>query len=917
MSLIVKVAVAVALASAALWSAATVPVAPPAPVPALWADSAPLAGRVADTLSADAALGQLVAARSDAPGLDEMVRRGHVGRVQVSGGAVEAHLTRVRGWQASAPLPVMVATGEGSELALPFGGAPALTPAGALAAAGRADLAYLTGRAAGDAAADLGVQSPGTPLALGAGTSPFGVLPGGPIPQSLARGLRESHVLPSAALLDDIGLQALDALGRAGLMEVRMVIDSDDDLARVAAVKDQPGFAGLVQVEVAPDAAGAVQAVRAGADVVLSDAPAVVLDSLRRAVASGRLPQSRVKTSATRVLSAKAWAGLALAPPTRGAGDQSPSRQLSPWRPPSSALLHRADLLRDEAARAAVTVLQPDGGPLPLVGASAPASALVLLLDPSADPDAGAVFLQTLSGSLAPRLVRVVRLGLGMPAADYDQALAVAESAGTVVVAALPDADGDLAPRHLAFLRRLEGRPPAVGVALGSARLAAGLGETASTVVAHDESPAAQRAAAYAVTGQIDVGGRLPLSVAGVGTAGDGVRMRQQALRPGGPEEAGLDPDAAARIDAVMERAVREGAFPGAAVAVGRDGVLLRLEGYGRLSRTGAAVTAETPYDLASLTKVVGTTAAAMRLVERGDLDLDERVTTYLPGYRSLGKDAVTVRQLLAHTAGHRAWYPFWSHGIASREDALEFIYADTLQYRPGARSRYSDFDMILLGEVIQKVAGGDLGEVFQDEVFEPLGMAHTGFRPVGAVDRAVAPTEDDRAFRGRTLQGEVHDEAAAVMGGVAGHAGLFSTAGDLARFAFMLANGGAANGTRLFRRTTLERFTEPVRLQSTYPTGLGWMVNSGRGNSAAGTMGPRTFGHTGYTGTSIWIDPDQRTFVVLLSNRVHPSRRNRRIREVRPALADALVEAIRTPPGQPSLGWGFGPVPPDLPPTD
>ena len=922
MSFVAKVAVATALAAAALWAPAAVPAAPPPSAPAAWADGAALARRVADTLSTEAALGQLVAARADAHGLDAMVRRGQVGRVVVAGGDAEAHLARLRAWQAAAPLPVMFSTAPGETGALPFEAAPAAASAAMLGAAGRPDLAFLTGKALAEAASGLGVQSPGTALALGAGASPFGPIPGGPVEQALARGLRDGGVLPAAQILDDSGLAALDALADAGLMEVRLAVSTGDDVERIRQVKARGAFGGLVQAEVDAQAVGAVDAVRAGADGVLSDAPAVVLDSLRAAVASGRLDRARVHASAVRVLSAKAWSGLALAPRPRrsgaGDGDAGPAVRIEPGRAPSAALRHRAGLLRGEVSRRAVTVLQGDGGPLPAVARAVPPSTFVVLLDPGADGDAGLVFANTLATGLAPAgRAGYARLGLGLDAGRYDDARAAAAAADLVVLAALPDADGRLAARHRAFVQELGRERPTVVVALGPPALAAGLERPDALVVAYDDSPDAQRAAAFALTGQTDVSGRLPWGVAGLAASGDGVRLRQQALRPGAPEEAGLDAETADRVDAVMERAVRSGAFPGAAVAVGRDGVLVRLRGYGRLTRGGAGVTPETPYDLASLTKVVGTTAAAMRLVEDGRLDLDATVTSYLPRYRSLGKDRVTVRQLLSHSAGHRAWYPFWSHGVATRDGVLDFIYADTLQYRPGARSRYSDFDMILLGEVVERVTGRPLADVFQDQVFGPLGMAQTGFRAVGAVDRAVAPTEADRAFRGRTLQGEVHDEAASVMGGVAGHAGLFSTASDLARFAFVLADGGAGYGTRLFRRTTLDQFVRPVRLESTYPTGLGWMVNAGRGNSAAGSQfGPRSFGHTGYTGTSIWVDPDQGLFVVLLSNRVHPSRANRRIRDVRPALADAVAGAVTAPPGRPERGWGFGPLPDDLPPV-
>ncbi|MGB3542533.1 serine hydrolase domain-containing protein, partial [Rubrivirga sp.] len=366
-------------------------------------------------------------------------------------------------------------------------------------------------------------------------------------------------------------------------------------------------------------------------------------------------------------------------------------------------------------------------------------------------------------------------------------------------------------------------------------------------------------------------------------------------------------------IDGVLEAAVRDGAFPGGAVAVGRDGVLLRLRGYGTLTPGGSRVTPETAYDLASLTKVVGTTAAAMQLVEDGELDLDAEVVQYLPRYRGLGKEFVTVRQLLEHSAGHRAWYPFHANDRLDRRAALDFIYADTLRYPPGTRSRYSDFDMIVLGEVLEAVAERPLDQLLDEQVFAPLGMNQTGFREVGVVDPAAAPTETDSFWRGRTLQGEVHDEAASVFGGVAGHAGLFSNASDLSRFAFVLSNGGRGYGTRLFHRATLDSFTRHVRLRSTYPTALGWMVNAGRGNTSAGALSARAFGHTGFTGTSIWIDPETRLFVVLLTNRVHPTRRNRQIRDVRTSLANEVANAVRTPSGMAHTAWGFGPVPDDL----
>ena len=539
MSMIVKVAVAAALALAALWTATAVPVAPPPAAPAPWADGAVVARRVVDTLSTEAALGQLVAAPQTAPGLDDLVRQGRVGRVVVGGGGTESHLARVRAWQRSAPLPLLLATSGGPGVGVGPDDGPPLAGASMLGAAGRPDLAFLTGKAAAMAAVALGVQAPGTPVVLGAGASPFGPVPGGPVERALVRGVREGGALPAARLADDVGLTALDGMAEAGLMEIRVVVASGADVERIGAAK-RGAFTGLIEAEVDAQATRAVDAVRAGADVVVSSAPAAVYDSLRQATADGRLTAERVRASAVRVLSAKAWAGLSLAPRRRGTGDGGGRAvQIDPWRPVPAALRHRAELLLAESARSAVTVLQGERGPLPLVGDRAPGSTFVVVLDPGLDDDAGLGFVNTLGTALAPHRASYMRLGLGDADDRYRQALAASRDADLVVLAALPDGDGRLAPRHRAFAESLGDRRPIVLVAFGEPTMTAGLGDLDAVAVAYGDSEPAQRAAAAAVAGQVSVTGRLPWAVAGVGGTGDGARWRQQALRLGEPEEAG------------------------------------------------------------------------------------------------------------------------------------------------------------------------------------------------------------------------------------------------------------------------------------------------------------------------------------------------------------------------------------------
>jgi CubicO group peptidase (beta-lactamase class C family) len=352
-------------------------------------------------------------------------------------------------------------------------------------------------------------------------------------------------------------------------------------------------------------------------------------------------------------------------------------------------------------------------------------------------------------------------------------------------------------------------------------------------------------------------------------------------VRPGGFGEA----------DRLLDDFRARRAFPGGVLAVGYRGALVHLHPFGRLTydANAPAVTAGTLYDLASLTKVVATTTMAMILVDEGKLDLDQRVQTYLPGFQGPGKEAVTVRHLLTHSSGLDATAPLYKE-LSGKEAFVERIERMDLVYPPGSRSLYSDLGIILLGEILEKVAGQPLEAFVRERVFAPLAMRHTMFRPPAELRPRIAPTEVD-PWRGRLVQGEVHDENAFAMGGVAPHAGLFSTAGDLARFAQMLLNGGTLDGRRIVSGETVELFTRRTEIPGS-DRALGWDTKSAEGS--AGTLfSPRSFGHTGFTGTSMWIDPARQLYVILLTNRVHPTRDNQLIREARPAVADAVVRAL------------------------
>lgn len=344
-------------------------------------------------------------------------------------------------------------------------------------------------------------------------------------------------------------------------------------------------------------------------------------------------------------------------------------------------------------------------------------------------------------------------------------------------------------------------------------------------------------------------------------------------------------------IARVLDRALADSTFPGAISVVGtRDGALTSYA-VGRIDWPAVSPVPDerTLWDLASLTKVVGMTTAMMQLVEQGRVDLDAPVVRYLPAFVGEGKERVTIRHLLTHSSGLPSWRPL--HKEATTADtALAIIFATPLDTVPGARMVYSDLGAILLGKVVERVSGEPLDVYVTHHVTGPLGMTSTMYRPDASLRERVAPTEFD-PWRQRHIRGEVHDENAYMLGGVSGHAGLFSTAADLTRFARMLLGGGMLDSVRILRPATIAQFTT-VQDPGLSHRALGWETPTGQ-NSAGRRMSARAFGHTGFTGTSLWIDPERGAFVLLLTNRVNPTRQNTRIGLVRVALADAAMAAL------------------------
>ncbi len=370
-------------------------------------------------------------------------------------------------------------------------------------------------------------------------------------------------------------------------------------------------------------------------------------------------------------------------------------------------------------------------------------------------------------------------------------------------------------------------------------------------------------------------------------------------LRDAAPEAAGFDPERLQHAADLLETAVDDGVTPGGVLLVARRGAVVLERGAGRLTydEGSPAVTPSTIYDLASLTKVIATTTLMMRRVEAGALDLDATAASYLPELEESPVGGATLRDLLAHSSGLPCCTELFrdvGEGLdrgEARARYLKHIAGTELEVGRRQRAIYSDLGVLLLGEILERGSNRGLAVLVEDEVLEPLGLADTGYVPLEELRERIAPTEFD-SWRGRLPHGEVHDENTLALGGIAPHAGLFGSARDVAAFGQAILNGGAYGGQRLANAKTVSLFTRRAELVPGSSRALGWDTPSNP-SSAGRYFSSRSFGHTGFTGTSLWIDPELDLIVVLLTNRVHPTRDNIAIRRLRPAIHDAVVLAI------------------------
>jgi beta-glucosidase-like glycosyl hydrolase/CubicO group peptidase (beta-lactamase class C family) len=667
-------------------------------------------------------------------------------------------------------------------------------------------------------------------------------------------------------------------------------------------LRDDLGFEGLIVTD-ALNMQGvtknfgvgetAVRALEAGADVLLmSENPRLARAAVMEALETGRLDEAQITASVRRVLETKQELGL------------HEERLVDLPSVPETVAGPRHQVLSDAVARASVTLLRNDGGLVPMVP-PARHDVLAVTLTNGESLDTGRPFRRHLARGPAVASMDTHHLNARSDSIDYAEALDAIEGRDVVVVSTfLPvrswTGQIGLPKPQKAFLDSLLASDTRVAMAsFGNPYVSGAVdGRPDAYLAAYGTDAPSQTAAAQALIGRSPTPGRLPVTIPGEHAFGDGMSRPQVAPRRDVPEAAGMDEERLRRVDSLLEASIVDRAFPGAAVAVGRGQTITRLEGTGYYSYDERReVTPRTRYDLASLTKVVATTTAAMKLYESGRLDLDAPVTRYLPDFGQNGKQAVTIEQLLTHSSGLKPYLAPDERG-PSADAIVDTIMAEPLQYEPGTESDYSGLGMVTLMRVVETITGQDFARYCEQAIFEPLGMTDTGFHPADTLASDVAPATDTT---GTLIQGTVHDPMARAMGGTSGNAGLFSTADDLARFASMLVNNGRIYGRPFLEPETIDRFTRRADVPES-TRALGWDTRSEEGYSSAGeAFGPQSFGHTGYTGTSMWIDPEANVYAILLTNRVYPDDTDSQIREVRPQFADIVHRSIVGPP-QPLL---------------
>ncbi len=865
-----------------------------------------------------------------------------VGGFYFSHGNVYGFAANANALQSEAKIPLLISADFEWGTGMRIQEATTFPRAMALGAARDTNLAYEMGRAVAREARALGVHqiysptvdinnNPKNPVINTRSFSEDPKLVSG-LARAMIRGMHEEHVISTAKHFPGHGDTEIDThldlptlhfprerfdtlelvpfrdLISNGVMSVMVAhihssaYDASDSIPATASVnvttgllKDQLNFGGLVVTDAlsmkgisklfGPGEA-AKRAVMAGADVLLmSPDTDLGIDSVVAAVERGEISNERLDASVRKILTAKQWCGL------------DTNRFVDIGRVADVVTNASVRELNERIARSSVTVAGNENGILPLRNLNGKRVIDIVFSD-TEDPDGADDLHDELFKRKKMELVRIDPRSNTM---EFEDALKRAKQGDLIICqfhyyTRSADQNSGFLTRKVDELMNaiIALKKPVIAVTLGNPYVLSEFAKVDAVVATFSPSSSSIDAAAEVIFGEQPSRGMMPVTIPGRYRFGDGVTTKTLVLRTVPPADAGFDTDKLAAVDTVINRAIADSAFPGAVLLAAKDGMIIHEKAYGRFLYDTASerMTTDAMFDLASVTKVIATTSAVMRLTEEKRISLQDTVTKYLPAFGQNGKEKITLYDLLTHSSGLQAWRKYYEI-CDTPQCVMDSIFAAPITYRTGDSTVYSDLGLITMGKVIEKVTGTSLANYVDSVFFKPLGMKNTMYNPPAELMKRIVPTEIDSLWKKtyQPVRGRVHDENAATLGGISGHAGLFSTASDLAKILQMELNFGTYGGRRYLDSSTIAQFT---RQQGMSSRGIGWDTRStGRSFSGQYTS-PRTFLHTGFTGTSVVADPEKNMIVIFLTSRVYPTRNNQKLSRVRPAVHDAIFGAVK-----------------------
>lgn len=628
-----------------------------------------------------------------------------------------------------------------------------------------------------------------------------------------------------------------------------------------------------------------IRALQAGNDCILfPDNPEEAIDAIIKGIKKGELSIERIDRSIRKILAYKKWLGL----------DKNKFIDIDKI----SSIVGKEEhhQLARIISRKSITLLKNEKETLPL-SQNPNIKYLHLIISDTKNSQDGDEFDRALRKRIAQ--LQTLKIFLNSLPKDYEEALTQCHKTDIIIISvylrvrSYQGTIGLTKEQDILLKDILKIHNKKILISHGNPYLLGEYQNVDAYLNLYGDSKYSELAAAEALFGEINIEGKSPISIPSLGIKiGDGISLPKSTLLDETFYYSKNRERKFSAVDSLMEKAIEDSVFPGAVLLVAKDGSVIYKKAYGHFTYelNSRRTSVNSIYDLASLTKVIATTTAAMICYDRGLIDLEAPVINYMPEFGQNGKENITIKNLLLHNSGLAAWRSFYKF-CKTENDVIKSICEDSLEYEPGSKTLYSDLGIIILGKVIERVTNQKLDVFCKNEIFDMLGMNNTFYNPPTEFLERIAPTEFDNYWRKKLIHGVVHDETAYLMNGVAGHAGLFSTVEDIKKILQMLLQNGHYQGKQIINPNTVKFFTTKYSQSSS--RAFGWDTKSETGSSAGNLFSNKSFGHTGFTGTSCWVDPERSLFVILLSNRVYPTRSNNKILNFRPVLHDKLIEIV------------------------